>query len=272
MELLATFGLEKNIGRNRVFADVSFSLGTGTIMGLFGPNGAGKTTLFGVLAGLRSFNKGTIRFGKKLTSGPGFFRTSGVRYLPDIPAYEPSMNGREHLRFFSAICKEPSSVALQFAEELGLGPDIDKPVHQYSLGMQRKLGLAMVLTGAPRLVFLDEPVNGLDIVSAETMYSLVLRQAKTGTSFIISSHRIAELGPICGQFIFLFSGKIVEQGAMSRYRPEKKEILTESPATTTRVLKGEKNVLDESLNSGRATFLERRYRQHLYDSVRNGAL
>ena len=229
-------GVGKCVGKQKVLQGITFSLKPGSIFAVFGPNGAGKTTLFSLIAGLRRYDEGTILFtGKRFR--PFSPTPCGIRYLPEAFWFEPQLSGRAHLRLFAHLYNVTAlDTVYAMAETLGLTPHLDKCLGKYSLGMQRKLGLLLVLMGTPQLVLLDEPTNGLDLVSMEALYALIQQQARQGVAFIISSHRIAELGMLCSQFAILQHGSIVDTGVREPEDLFTVTINTKQPAVISKIL------------------------------------
>jgi ABC-2 type transport system ATP-binding protein len=204
--------LTKRYGAFTALDELSLSLKSGQILGLIGPNGAGKTTTIKILVGLIKPTSGTatiagvdcVRESKKIKQLVG--------YMPDKFGSYDNMRVREYLDFFGAAFSIPSDVrARRIAEVMELtGTDYmkDRYVESLSHGMQQRVGLARTLIHDPKVLILDEPVNGLDPQARIEMRDLLLELAKQGKTLLVTSHILPELARICQQIAIITHGKL----------------------------------------------------------------
>ena len=147
----------KKYKERTVLDDVSLSIWTGDIIGLLGGNGAGKTTLMRAIAGSIPVDSGEISFS-------GERRTQDVGTLIENPNIYTDMSGIENLRYFGRLFGvEDEAVYESLLHQMGLAEAGKKLAGRYSLGMKQRLGIAVAMLGDPRLLILDEPLNGLDV-------------------------------------------------------------------------------------------------------------
>ena len=187
--------------------NVSFELVTGEPIGLVGPNGAGKTTLLSILCGFLRPTSGTATlFGYK----PGAVALSGkVSALPQDARLDPSFTIGDQLSFYARLqgfnAKQANDEALRVLEAVALKDSIKEKPDTLSHGMAKRVAIAQALIGNPELILLDEPTAGLDPVNTRNIRSIISELSPAST-FIISSHDLAELGRLCQQILLLENG------------------------------------------------------------------
>ena len=226
-------GLRKKFGRRVVLRDVNFSFSAGKIVGLVGPNGAGKTTIMKILLGLLTKDAGNVRVsGRTVSVKSHTVVPQQVGALIEHPAIYPFLSGRQHLQLVTNSDEQITWVvhALQMATY------IDQPARRYSLGMKQKLGIAMALVGRPRLVILDEPMNGLDPQSIKRLRDLIVQLAREGTTFLISSHILSELEKVIESIILIDQGQVYLQRTMAQLRASARQFLLIQTTENTRAL------------------------------------
>lgn len=204
--------LTKRYGAFTALDELSLSLNSGQILGLIGPNGAGKTTTIKILVGLIKPTSGTATIaGVDCVREPKKIKQL-VGYMPDKFGAYDNMRVREYLDFFGAAFSIPSDVrARRVAEVMELtGTDYmkDRYVESLSHGMQQRVGLARTLIHDPKVLILDEPVNGLDPQARIEMRDLLLELAKQGKTLLVTSHILPELARICQQIAIITHGKL----------------------------------------------------------------
>lgn len=204
--------LTKRYGTFTALDGLSLSLHAGQILGLIGPNGAGKTTTIKILVGLIKPTSGTATI-----DGVDCVRDSQqikrlVGYMPDKFGSYDNMRVREYLDFFGAAFSIPGAVrAKRIAEVMELTGTAymkDRYVESLSHGMQQRVGLARTLIHDPRVLILDEPVNGLDPQARIEMRDLLLELARQGKTLVVTSHILPELARICQQVAIITNGKL----------------------------------------------------------------
>lgn len=207
--------LRKSYGSFLALKGVSFSVRTGEVYGLIGPNGAGKTTTLRVLSTLLRISAGSVHiFGVDLEGHPEEVRKV-ISYLPEEAGAYKNLTGRQYLefiaRFFAPRGAEHAMVA-RGLEVVRLGDRIDDKVETYSKGMMRRLLVGRALMTHPRLAILDELTSGLDVINAQEIRRVVRERARTGTTFLVSSHNMLEVELLCDRIALLHDGVIVEIG------------------------------------------------------------
>lgn len=204
--------LNKSFGSKQVLHDISFTGQQGHVIGLVGANGAGKTTLMKAILGLTSA-QGQITIDGQPSSFNHHEILKEVGALIEYPSIYPFMSGRDHLKLFAKEPQRPQKIQNAIAE-LHLAKYVDRPAKSYSLGMKQKLGIAMAILNNPKLVILDEPMNGLDPQSNKDLRLLIKAKSQTGTTFLISSHILSELQKIADDLLVLDQGRIVQKTTM----------------------------------------------------------
>ena len=200
---LQNVSLRKHGGK--ILDDISFDLNAGGIWGIVGPNGAGKTTIMKVMLGLLKYDKGTVKIDNQLvTSKKHSVVRDQVGALIENPSLYPYLTGLQHLSLYSSDKKKISTIV----QQLKMTNYIKLKTKLYSLGMKQKLGIAIALVNCPKLVILDEPMNGLDPKSARELRMLIQQKNREGTTFLISSHVLSELQKIITGIIIVNDGKI----------------------------------------------------------------
>lgn len=179
------------------------------IIALVGPNGAGKTTLMDCMTNLQPINQGTIELlGKKHTDSSIF---KEVSYLQDNRVLYSDLTGYDHLTFIGRIQQLPARKVFEVAERIGMTAYLKKRVRNYSLGMKQHLLLAMAIMNNPKLLLLDEPLNGLDPSSAIMMRNLLIELHGEGATILISSHNLDEIDRLTHQIYFMKNGVLLKE-------------------------------------------------------------
>ncbi len=186
---------------------VSFEIFAGEPIGLVGPNGAGKTTLLSVLCGFLKPSAGIVSiFGYK----PGDSNLCGkISALPQDARFDPVFTIGEQLAFLACLQGFDVEQAWQEAgrvlDAVALKESLHSILDTLSHGMAKRVAIAQALIGSPELILLDEPTAGLDPVNTRNIRSIIMEQAKHST-FVISSHDLAELGRVCQKVLLLENG------------------------------------------------------------------
>ena len=205
-------GLEVHLGKRPILKGLSASL-SGRCIGLLGPNGAGKTTLLHTLLGFHPASAGTARiFGRDIRTEARAIRAE-MGYMPESDAFLGGMTAVRFVRLMGELSGLPAERALERAHEalfyVGLGEARYRKVETYSLGMKQLAKLAQALVHGPRLLFLDEPTNGLDPDARERMLRLIHDIRDTGeVNVILSSHLLRDVEECCDEVLILKDGRI----------------------------------------------------------------
>ena len=205
-------GLEVKLGGRPILQGLNATL-SGRCIGLLGPNGAGKTTLLHTLLGFYKTSGGTARvLGRDIRTETREIR-SFMGYMPENDAFIAGMSGVRFVRLMAELSGLPPAQAIERAHEVlfycGLGEARYRSVDGYSLGMRQAAKLAQALAHGPRMVFLDEPTNGLDPVARERMLRLIRDIRDNGdVRMILSSHLLRDVEECCDEVLVLKQGKV----------------------------------------------------------------
>jgi len=200
--------------------DLTVGIGSG-ITGLVGPNGAGKTTFIGLAVGLLRPHRGRVLLnGSDPWTDPA--ARAALGYCPDGEGMWGWMSGAEFvetLGICSGLCAaEARQRAQQVLASLEMTAAADKPVRQYSKGMRQKVKLAQAMLHRPRILVLDEPLNGVDPVSRVQILATLKELASSGTAVLVSSHVLHELDSVADQVVLLHRGRLLASGKVQEIR------------------------------------------------------
>jgi ABC-2 type transport system ATP-binding protein len=208
-----THGLTKRFGSNVAVNDVELRVPRGSAFGYLGPNGAGKTTLIRTLLGLTRANGGTTSLLGIPVPAERSRALAGVGAIVDEPRFHPHLTGRDNLRLLAAA--RGGDAAKRIApslERVGLTERADHKVASYSMGMRQRLGVASCLLGDPKLLILDEPMNGLDPAGMHQMREMIVSLADEGRTVMLSSHLLDEVERTCDAVAIVDRGRVIRQG------------------------------------------------------------
>ena len=227
--VLSAQGLTKSFGQRRAVADVSFDIYAGEVFGFLGPNGAGKTTTIRMLVGLARPDRGTVWIrGLDLSRdfAKAMAHVGSIVESPDLYGY---LTGRENLLHFARMLPAGAKERIpELARVVALEDRLDARVETYSLGMRQRLGIAQALLGAPDLLILDEPANGLDPAGIREIRKLVRQLAsERGIAVFVSSHLLSEVELMCDRVTIIHRGKALATGPV-------RELLDRSSSGWTR--------------------------------------
>jgi len=215
--MIAISGVRKHFGHVEAVRNVTFGASDGTVTGLLGHNGAGKTTTLRMLSGLMRPDAGTITVDGADVTGKPALAQQAMGLLPDSRGLYPRLTPREHIRYFgelhgmsSARIRERSETLLKW---LGLETIADRRVAGFSQGERTKVALARALVHAPRNVVLDEPTNGLDVMSTRAMRALIRGLRQDGCCVVFSSHIMQEVSALCDRIVVIAQGTVVADGS-----------------------------------------------------------
>ncbi len=220
--MIAIDGLHKRFGDVHAVRGVTFTAVDGTVTGLLGPNGAGKTTTLRMLSGLMRPDAGSIRVDDAdVVADPvGAQRVMGQ--LPDSRGLYPRLTAREHVEYFAQLhgldrAATRARVSALLAR-LGLEPLADRRVAGFSQGERTKVALARALVHAPRNVILDEPTNGLDVMSTRAVREVIRGLREEGCCVVFSSHIMQEVSALCDRIVVIAAGTVVAEGTADELR------------------------------------------------------
>jgi ABC-2 type transport system ATP-binding protein len=219
---LAARGLHKHFGPKVAVGHVDLDVAPGSFFGIVGPNGAGKTTTLKMATGLLRPDGGQVWVdGIDVWADP-IAAKQRIGVLPEDLALFERLSGRELLMFHGALRNMDAQVVADRSEELlellGLTESADVLVVDYSHGMRKKLVLAAALLHAPRLLFLDEPFEAIDPVSARAIRNLLAHFTSTGSTIVFSSHVMELVERLCDHVAVMARGAIVWSGPLDDLR------------------------------------------------------
>ena len=225
--IVQTENLSKWYGEVMGVNDVTLTIHPG-ITGLLGPNGAGKTTLLKLMTGQLKPNQGGITVLNQDVWN-NYLLTQRVGYCPDIELAYQFMTGFEFISFFATLSgfetTEAESRCLKVLETVDMLSAKDKPIASYSKGMRQRIKLAQALVHDPELLFLDEPLTGLDPIGRRHVMNLLLELAQQGISMVVSSHILYEIEAVTETILLIHQGRILAEGTISDIR----ELIDEHP-------------------------------------------
>ncbi|MBZ4396488.1 ATP-binding cassette domain-containing protein [Myxococcus faecalis] len=220
--MIRATNLHKRFGAVTAVEDVSFTAEDGMITGLLGPNGAGKTTTLRMLYTLVRPDKGTaVVDDVDVVARPEDARR-GLGVLPDTRGLYPRLTAREHARYFGEL-HGLSGAALdkrvdELVDLLDMKDIVDRRVEGFSQGERVKVALARALVHGPRNVLLDEPTNGLDVMSTRAVRTLLRRLRDEGRCIVFSSHVMQEVAALCERVVVVAHGRVVAEGTPEALR------------------------------------------------------
>jgi ABC-2 type transport system ATP-binding protein len=217
MTLLHIDHLALAIDDKPILVDVSLTVCEGEIVGLLGPNGAGKSTTIAAVLGLLPRQGGALDvLGQDPASVPStIYRDIGV--LPEQNGFYDWMTGENYLAFFAelhGVAPKASMIADRLTA-VGLSPRPHQRIGTFSRGMRQRLGLARALIGAPRLLILDEPTNGLDPRGRHEVHELLRGLAAQGTGILMCTHLLDDVERLCRRVVVIAEGRTRAEGTIS---------------------------------------------------------
>jgi len=215
MEIIRTTSLTKRFGATTAMDNISIHVDEGEIYGFLGLNGAGKTTLIRTVLGMIRPDSGDITlFGKKLTAH--FNQWNDIGYLVETPYAYPNLSVLENLKVFYHLrqLKNPRLIP-DIIDKLKLHRFADTKARHLSLGNQQRLGLAKAFLHQPRLLILDEPINGLDPEGIVEVRELLRELAADGATVFLSSHILGEISKVAHRIAIIHQGKLIRELGVS---------------------------------------------------------
>jgi sodium transport system ATP-binding protein len=203
---------------------VSFTAHDGQITGLLGPNGAGKTTTMRMLYTLMTPDRGEIKVdGIDTTQDPiAVRRALGV--LPDARGVYKRLTARENIAYFGELhglsSKQIAERTKALSDALDMGDILDRQTEGFSQGQRTKTAIARALVHDPRNVILDEPTNGLDVMTTRAMRGFLRQLREEGRCVIFSSHIMQEVAALCDRIVIIAKGTVVAAGTADELREQ----------------------------------------------------
>ena len=212
MYAIETNNLTKKYKNKTVVDKVNLFVPEGSIFGFVGENGAGKTTIMRLLTGLSEPSGGSYKLFDVSNTDRKIYETrSHISAIVESTSLIPTMNAMENLKFAYLYLGLSQEIDFnQLLKTVGLIDVGNKKVKDYSLGMRQRLGIALALLNEPRLLLLDEPMNGLDPEGIAELRELLINLNKKGITILISSHILSELEKIATHYGILSHGRLIK--------------------------------------------------------------
>lgn len=198
-----------NTGTVLSVSDLSLSIPKGTVFGFLGPNGAGKTTTMKMLVGLAHPSSGEIVIAG---GSPSDIETRNkIGFMPESPSFYSYLSGREFLEFVASLfgMKDPTPRINAVLDKVDLGGRAERQIRTYSKGMLQRLGLAQALLNDPDILFLDEPLDGLDPLGRAEVKHIFVELKKQGKTIFFNSHILADVAELCDTVGIIDKGKLI---------------------------------------------------------------
>jgi ABC-2 type transport system ATP-binding protein len=216
--LLVVESVVKRYGETLAVDGVSLRVEAGEVYALVGANGAGKSTLIRMMTGLSEPDSGDVTVcGEEMRKRP-LLAKRRVGYLPEELYFYQRLTGREYLRLVAGLKGADEARASAEAEFFELKAVEGKWVGGYSLGMRKKLGLAAAFIGGPRVLVLDEPLNGLDVEMMRKLRLRIERERDAGAAFVVSSHVMSFVERAADRAGVMSGGRVVAEGTPAELR------------------------------------------------------
>ena len=207
MNILTIKGITKYFGNHCILNDINLEIAKPTILALVAPNGTGKSTLLNIITNIERPNEGQIQIFDKKNTDPMIFEH--VTYLQDNSVLYPDLTGRDHLEFIKTVHNLSNNQVKLLVEQLEMSHYLNKKVKKYSLGMKQHLLFAMAVLPKPKLIILDEPLNGLDPSSILNVRTILKTLYQNGSTILFSSHNLDEIDRLTDNILFLHEGELI---------------------------------------------------------------
>jgi sodium transport system ATP-binding protein len=222
--MISVENLHKRFGAVRAVDGVTFTARDGAVTGLLGPNGAGKTTTLRMLYALMRPDEGRILVdGVDAVAEPQNAQAR-LGVLPDVSGLYPRLTPREHIEYYGqlhGLGRETLQSRMQtLMKTLDMGEIANRRTQGFSHGERTKVALARALVHDPRNVLLDEPTNGLDVMSTRAVRDIIRRLRADGRCVLFSSHVMQEVSALCDSIIVIARGKVVAMGTPAELRAQ----------------------------------------------------
>ena len=210
--------LHKSFGKVKAISDMTFEARDGEITGLLGPNGAGKTTTLRMLYSLLPPDEGDIRIdGLDPTRDAMAIKTT-LGVVPDSRGLYTRLTARENIRYFGELHNLPKQTIEERIESLAatldMGEFIDRRTEGFSQGQRVKVAIARAMVHQPQTVLMDEPTNGLDVMSTRALREYIRSLKGSGQSVVLSTHIMQEVAALCDRIVIIAKGKVAATGTV----------------------------------------------------------
>ncbi|MGH1469798.1 MAG: ATP-binding cassette domain-containing protein [Cellvibrionaceae bacterium] len=222
--MIKVSSLHKKFGNIIAVENISFNIEPGEIVGLLGPNGAGKTTTMRIISGLVKQTSGDVTIGgiNVMSQPQAVQRLLGV--MPDGGGLYVRLTARENIRYFGELQGVPKNKLDErvdyLVDLLHMSDIIDRKVDGFSHGEKTKVALARAIIHDPDYVLLDEPTNGLDVLTTRAVRGLLLTLKEQGKVIVFSSHLMHEVDHLCDRAIVVAKGNVVASGTLTELKEQ----------------------------------------------------
>lgn len=210
--------ISKTFDQTKAVDDLSFRANDGEILALLGPNGAGKSTTMRMISGLLAPDQGSVQIDGFDVRVQRKQATMQLGLLPDGAGLYPRLTARENISYFAELCgyskRKAKTRTAEVIEAMQLQALADRQTQGFSQGERMKVALARALVHEPQNLVLDEPTNGLDVMSTRAMRRRLMDLKAKGRCLIVSSHIMQEIAAISDRIIVIAKGHIVAQGTL----------------------------------------------------------
>jgi sodium transport system ATP-binding protein len=215
--MIAVQDLKKHFGAVKAVDGVSFHIADGRITGLLGPNGSGKTTTLRMLYGLLQPDAGQVQVDGADTAREPLKTKAAMGVVPDARGLYPRLTARENIAYYGRLQGLRGDVLAErietLARELDMGAFMDRPCKGFSQGQRAKVAIARAFVGDPQNLVLDEPGNGLDVMSNRALRQYLREQKARGKAVLLSTHIMQEVAALCDEVIIISAGCIRATGS-----------------------------------------------------------
>jgi ABC-2 type transport system ATP-binding protein len=219
---IATQGLTRSFGEFTAVDHISFEVAPGQFFGFLGPNGAGKSTTIKMLTGLLEPTSGSVEILGQKFSAASLDLKREIGVVPEGMALMGRLNASEYLRFVGRMYGLDRETTSRRTEELlefmNLANEPKKLITDFSHGMQKKLALAAAVIHGPKLLFLDEPFEGVDAIAAGTLKSMLQGMIHRGATIFLTSHVLEIVERLCSHVAIIHKGQLVANGSLEDLR------------------------------------------------------
>ncbi|MEO4054812.1 ABC transporter ATP-binding protein [Solibacillus sp. CAU 1738] len=223
-DILTITNLSKSYGNKEILKGIDLHISGGEIIGYIGPNGAGKSTTIKIIMGIEGEYTGEIKlFGENIEQNPIQYKRR-IGYVPEIADVYDNLTGYEYLTFIGQLYGLDLLMAANKSKTLmelfGVGEAYHARISSYSKGMRQKLLIISSLLHNPDLLFLDEPINGLDANSVMIFKEILSQLAAQGKTIFYSSHLMDVVEKISSRIILLYDGKVAADGTFAQLQAD----------------------------------------------------
>lgn len=223
--LLSVQKITKKIWGHKILSDVSFEMKKGEILGLLGPNGAGKTTTIRCLCGLTNIQAGKIIINGYDLHHDFVKAIQNIGVTVENPSFYNYMSGWQNLVQIARIHHIGNQKIASIVTKVQLTKDIYHKVSTYSLGMRQRLNIAYLLLLNPKILLLDEPMNGLDPKGMYLLRNILKDLAQEGTSILVSSHVLHDIEQLANHIVILQKGNVIYNNSLQNLNDEAHQVI-----------------------------------------------